>query len=186
MILKASNKNEEADFVYDKLLKERFVFLNGEVNQTSAINVIQELIYLDKKNKKDINLIINSEGGFCSDGFAIISIIECLKSKVNTIGMGKCESMAALILCCGTGHRLALPNTRILIHSIQSGYEGSFNDNKIYWKEHSKIQEMMIEILSRKCKKDKKIIEKDIERDFFLSEKEACEYGLIDGITLKI
>ena len=183
IIEKTSNKEYAYD-LYSRLLKDRIIFLSGEINDSVANIVISELLYLDNINHEDIYLYINSPGGSITSGMSIYDTMNFVSSKVITIGLGMCASMAAFLLSSGNT-RLALPNTEIMIHQPIGGAQGQATDIKIAAERIIKLKEKLNKILAKNTKQDIKKIAEDTERDNFLSADEALEYGLIDKIINK-
>lgn len=183
VIEKSSNKEYAYD-LYSRLLKDRIIFLSGEINDSIANIVISELLYLDNINHEDIYLYINSPGGSITSGMSIYDTMNFVSSKVITIGLGMCASMAAFLLSSGNT-RLALPNTEIMIHQPIGGAQGQATDIKIAAERIIKLKEKLNKILAKNTKQDIKKIAEDTERDNFLSADEALEYGLIDKIINK-
>ena len=183
VIEKSSNKEYAYD-LYSRLLKDRIIFLSGEINDSFANIVVSELLYLDNINHEDIYLYINSPGGSITSGMSIYDTMNFVSSKVITIGLGMCASMAAFLLSSGNT-RLALPNTEIMIHQPIGGAQGQATDIKIAAERIIKLKEKLNKILAKNTKQDIKKIAEDTERDNFLSADEALEYGLIDKIINK-
>ena len=183
VIEKSSNKEYAYD-LYSRLLKDRIIFLSGEINDSVANIVISELLYLDNINHEDIYLYINSPGGSITSGMSIYDTMNFVSSKVITIGLGMCASMAAFLLSSGNT-RLALPNTEIMIHQPIGGAQGQATDIKIAAERIIKLKEKLNKILAKNTKQDIKKIAEDTERDNFLSADEALEYGLTDKIINK-
>ncbi len=183
VIEKSSNKEYAYD-LYSRLLKDRIIFLSGEINDSLANIIVSELLYLDNINHDDIYLYINSPGGSITSGMSIYDTMNFVSSKVITIGLGMCASMAAFLLSSGST-RLALPNTEIMIHQPIGGAQGQATDIKIAAERIIKLKEKLNKILAQNTKQDIKKIIKDTERDNFLSALEAKEYGLIDKIINK-
>lgn len=180
-MVERSSNHEYAYDLYSRLLKDRIVFLTGEINQASANVIISELLYLDSLNHEEICLYINSPGGEVSSGFAIFDTIHFIKSNVRTIVVGMAASMAAFLLASGN-KRCALKNAEVMIHQPLGGIQGQATDIKIVADHILKMKEKLIHILAEKTKKDASTIEKDMERDFYMSSLEALDYGLIDEI----
>ena len=183
VIEKNSNKEYAYD-LYSRLLKDRIIFLSGEINDSVANIVVSELLYLDNINHEDIYLYINSPGGSITSGMSIYDTMNFVSSKVITIGLGMCASMAAFLLSSGNT-RIALPNTEIMIHQPIGGAQGQATDIKIAAERIIKLKEKLNKILAKNTKQDIKKIAEDTERDNFLSADEALEYGLIDKIINK-
>ena len=183
VIEKSSNKEYAYD-LYSRMLKDRIVFLSGEINDASANIVVSELLYLDNQSNEDIYLYINSPGGSITSGMSIYDTINFVKSKVITIGLGMCASMAAFLLSSGS-ERFALPNTEIMIHQPIGGAQGQATDIKIAAERIIKLKEKLNKILAKNTKQNLTKIMEDTERDNFLSADEALKYGLIDKIIKK-
>lgn len=182
-IIEKNYSGEKIYDIYSKLLKERIVFINGEINDNMANLVICQLLYLDSVSSADISLYINSPGGSVTAGLAIYDTINYLKSDVSTVATGLCASMAAIVLAAGTkGKRLSLKNSEIMIHQVLGGVSGQASDIKIQAERILVIKKKLNKILASLCNKTVTRINKDTERDYYLSADEAIEYGLIDSI----
>ena len=182
VIEKESNKEYAFD-LYSRLLNDRIVFLNGEVNDSMASIIVSELLYLDSLNHNDIYLYINSPGGSITSGMAIYDTMNYIKSDIKTICIGLAASMGAFILANGTkGKRCSLPNSEIMIHQPLGGTQGQATDIKIAAERILKIKDKLNHILSNATGKSIETLEKDTERDNFMDPDEALEYGLIDEI----
>lgn len=184
MVVDQTANGERSYDIYSRLLEDRIIFLSGEIDDNTANLVVAQLIYLEGKNPdKDISLYINSPGGSVTAGMAIYDTIQFIKCDVQTICIGMAASMGAFLLASGTkGKRFALPNSEIMIHQPLGGYQGQASDIQIHAEHILKIKEKMNKILSETCGKDLKTIQKDTDRDNFMSASEAKEYGLIDDI----
>ncbi len=180
---KSSNKEYSYD-LYSRLLKDRIIFLVGEINDYNSNIVISELLYLDNQSNEDIYLYINSPGGAITSGMGIYDTMNFIKSKVITIGLGMCASMAAFLLSSGN-IRYALPNTEVMIHQPLGGAQGQATDIKIAAERIIKLKEKLNIILSKNTHQPIEKINQDTERDNFLTAQEAKEYGLIDDIIKK-
>ena len=183
VIEKSSNKEYAYD-LYSRLLKDRIIFLTGEINDSVASIVISELLYLDNLSHEDIYLYINSPGGSITSGMSIYDTMNFIKSKVITIGIGMTASMAAFLLSSGN-IRYALPNTEVMIHQPLGGAQGQATDIKIAAERIIKLKEKLNQILAKNTNQPLEKIYNDTERDNFLSASEALEYGLIDKIIEK-
>ena len=183
VIEKTSNKEYAYD-LYSRLLKDRIVFLTGEINDNLANIVISELLYHDNLCYEDIYLYINSPGGSITAGLSIYDTMNFINSNVCTIGIGMCASMAAFLLSSGS-IRYALPNTEVMIHQPLGGAQGQATDIKIAAERIIKLKEKLNKILAKNTKQTIKKIYEDTERDNFLSAEEALNYGLIDKIINK-
>lgn len=181
------NKNTERVYdIYSRLLKDRIIFLSGEITDDVSNNVISQLLYLDSISNDEISIYINSPGGSITAGMAIYDTINFIKSDVSTICIGIAASMASIILASGTkGKRYILPNSEVMIHQPLGGVQGQATEIKIVADRILYLKDKLNKILADKTNKDLKKIEIDTERDYYLSSKEALEYGLIDKILEK-
>ena len=184
MVVEQSGRSERAYDIYSRLLKERIIFLGTPIDDTVASLIIAQLLFLEAENSdKDIFLYINSPGGYVSSGLGIFDTMNYIKPNVATICMGAASSMAAVLLAGGTpGKRSALPNSRVMIHQPLGGAEGQASDIKIQADEILRLRQKLNSILSKSTKQTIKKIEKDTDRNFFMSAEEAKEYGIIDKI----
>ena len=184
MVVDQKGAGERSYDIYSRLLEDRIIFLNGEIDDSSANLVIAQLIYLEGKDpNKDIFLYINSPGGSVSAGFAIYDTMKYIKCDVTTICIGLAASMGAFLLSSGTkGKRFALPNAEIMIHQPLGGASGQASDIQIQAQHIQKIKVKLNKILSENTGKELKEIEKDTDRDNYMSADEAKKYGLIDQI----
>ena len=172
--------------IFSRLLKNRIIFLSGEIDDNLANSTIAQLLYLDSLNNDDIYLYINSPGGEITSGLAIYDTINYIKSDVSTICIGLAASMGAFLLLSGAkGKRIALENSEIMIHQPLGGVKGQVTDIKIATDRIIKIKKKLNEIISNKTGNNIKKIERDTERDYFMDSKEAKEYGIIDKIINK-
>ena len=179
-------QGERSYDIFSRLLKERIIFISGEINDSLANSVIAELLYLDSINHNDISLYINSPGGVITSGMAIYDTMNFIKSDVATICLGIAASMAAFLLSSGTkGKRYILPNADVMIHQPLGGAEGQATDIKIASDRIVNLRERLNKILSKNTGKSLTKIEKDTERDNKLSAKEALKYGIVDEIIKK-
>lgn len=186
-VIEKSYDGERAFDIYSRLLKERIIFLGEDVNEHTANVVVAQLLHLAYEDpKKDIKLYINSPGGSIYDGLAIYDTIQHVKPDVQTIGIGLQASMGAFLLSSGTkGKRFALPSSRIMIHQPSSGTQGKITDQEISLKEGIFLKKMLNEILAKNTGQKLTKIEKDVERDYWMSAQEAKNYGLIDEVITK-
>ncbi len=180
-VVERSNNHEYAYDLYSRLLKDRIVFLTGEINESTANIVISELLYLDSLSHEEISLYINSPGGEVSSGFAIFDTIHFIKSNVRTIVVGMAASMAAFLLSSGD-KRSALENAEVMIHQPLGGIQGQATDIKIVADHILKMKQKLIKIMAKNTKQKASVIEADMERDFYMSAEEALKYGIIDEI----
>lgn len=182
-IIEKTYNKEYAYDIYSRLLKDRIIFITGEISDNTADTVISELLYLDSLNHDDISIYINSPGGNITSGMAIYDTMNYINSDIVTIGMGLCASMAAFLLSSGTiGKRYLLQNTEVMIHQPLGGAQGQATEIKIAAEHILKIKNKMNKILAKNTKQNIKKIEKDTERDNFMDALEAKKYGLIDEI----
>tara|TARA_B100001750_G_scaffold52261_1_gene39734 strand:+ start:2229 stop:2834 length:606 start_codon:yes stop_codon:yes gene_type:complete len=184
MVVEQSGRTERAYDIYSRLLKERIIFLGTPIDDTVASLIIAQLLFLEAENSdKDIFLYINSPGGYVSAGLGIFDTMNYIKPNVATICMGAASSMAAVLLAGGSpGKRSALPNSRVMIHQPLGGAEGQASDIKIQADEILRLRQRLNTILSKSTKQTIKKIEKDTDRNFFMSANEAKNYGIIDTI----
>ncbi len=171
--------------IYSRLLDDQIIILNGEINDDMAEIIIAQLLYLEAKEfEGNIQLYINSPGGVITAGLAIYDTMQCIKCSVETICVGQAASMAAILLAAGTkGERKAFPNARIMIHQPLGGAQGQASDIDIQAKEINRVKKCLDDILVYHTGQPKEIIERDTDRDFFLTADEAVKYGLIDRIV---
>lgn len=184
MVVEQSNRGERSYDIFSRLLKERIIFVTGEVNDQMADLVIAQLLFLESEDsKKDIQLYINSPGGSVSAGLAIYDTMQYVKPDVSTICVGMAASMGAILLTSGAkGKRYALPNADTLIHQPLGGAQGQASDIEIHAKNILKKRELLNKILSERTGQPLEKIERDTDRDFILTAEEAKEYGLIDEV----
>lgn len=185
-VIEQSGRGERAFDIYSRLLKERIIFLVGPVNDQSANLVVAQLLFLESENPdKDIFLYINSPGGSVTAGMSIYDTMKFIKPNVSTLCLGQAASMGAFLLSAGEkGKRFALPNSRIMIHQplISGGLSGQASDIEIHAKELIKIKEKLNLLLAKHCNRDLADLERDTDRDNYMSADEAKEYGLIDQV----
>ncbi len=184
MVIEQTGRGERSYDIYSRLLKERIIFLHDGVDDNVANLIISQLLFLEAEdNSRDIYLYINSPGGVVTAGMAIFDTMNFIKSKVSTICMGQAASMGAFLLAAGEkGKRYALPNARIMIHQPLGGAQGQATDIEIQTKEILRIKKTLNSILADRTGQKLPKIEKDTERDFYMSAAEAVEYGLIDEV----
>jgi len=187
MVIETSGRGERAYDIYSRLLKERVVFLVGEVNDQTANLVIAQLLFLESENPdKEISLYINSPGGSVSAGLAIFDTMQFIKPDVSTLCMGMAASMGAFLLCAGAkGKRYALPNSRVMIHQPLGGARGQASDIEIQAREILYLRERLNQILADRTGQSIETIAKDTDRDNFMSADQARDYGLIDKVIDK-
>ena len=187
MVVQQTNRGERSYDIYSRLLNDRIVFLSEEVNDVTASLVVAQLLYLEAQDAdKEISLYINSPGGSISSGMAIYDTMNFIKCDMSTICIGMAASMGAFLLAAGAkGKRIALPNSEIMIHQPLGGMQGQATDIKIHADHILRIKDKMNRILAENTGKPLKTIEKDTERDNFMTAQEALEYGLIDKIYEK-
>ncbi len=187
MVVEQTNRGERSYDIYSRLLNDRIIMLTDEINDTTASLVVAQLLYLEAQDPdKDISLYINSPGGSVSAGFAIYDTMNFIKCDVSTICMGMAASMGAFLLSAGAkGKRLALPNSEIMIHQPLGGTRGQASDIKIHADHILKTKAKLNEILAKNTGKPLEVIERDTDRDNFLSAEDACAYGLVDKVIDK-
>lgn len=183
-VIEHNGLNERAYDIYSRLLKERIIFLDGEIDDAKADLVVAQLLFLESEDsKKDISLYINSPGGSVTAGLAIYDTMQCVRPDVSTICMGQAASMAALILAAGAeGKRIILPSARVMIHQPWGGVQGQASDVSIHAKEIIRLKKLSIDYLARHTKQDSAKIAADIERDHFMSAQDAVDYHIVDTI----
>ena len=187
MVIEQSGRGERAYDIYSRLLRERIIFLVGPVNDQTANVVVAQLLFLESENPdKDIHFYINSPGGSVSAGMSIFDTMQFIKPDVSTMCMGIAASMGAFLLAAGAkGKRLALPNSRVMIHQPSGGAQGQATDIEIQAREILKLRESLNIILAERTGQTLDKIRADSERDFFMSASEAKEYGLVDQVLVK-
>jgi len=187
IVVEQTGMGERSYDIYSRLLKDRIVFLDGDINDISADLVVAQLLFLDGQDtEKDINLYINSPGGSVTAGLAIYDTIQHVKSNVQTICLGQAASMAALILTAGSaGKRMILPSSRVLIHQPWGGAQGQARDIGIQSKEIVRLKKLIIEYFAKHSGKSIEQISSDMERDFYMSAQDAVEYGIADSILTR-
>ena len=187
MVVEQTNRGERSYDIYSRLLEDRNIFLDGEINDQTANLVIAQLIYLEGKDPdKDIMMYINSPGGSVVSGLAIYDTMNYIKCDVSTICIGLAASMAAILLSSGAkGKRIALPNSEVMIHQPLGGFQGQASDIKIHAEHIMKTRKVLNKILSENTGVDIKKIEDDTDRDNIMSAEEAKKYGLVDKIYAK-
>ena len=182
-VVEKHNNYERAYDIYSRLLKDRIIILSGEITDESANIVVAQLLYLDSINNDDISLYINSPGGSVTAGMAILDTMNFIKSDVSTICIGMAASMAAFLLSSGTsGKRCCLENSEIMIHQPLGGAQGQATEIKIAAERIIKMKDKLNKMLSKNTSQPLEKIEQDTERDYYLSSKEALDYGIIDKI----
>ncbi|MBA4254488.1 MAG: ATP-dependent Clp endopeptidase, proteolytic subunit ClpP [Polaromonas sp.] len=187
MVIEQSGRGERAYDIYSRLLKERVVFLVGPVNDQSANLVVAQLLFLESENPdKDISFYINSPGGSVSAGMSIFDTMNFIKPDVSTLCMGMAASMGAFLLAAGTkGKRFSLPNSRVMIHQPLGGAQGQATDIEIHAREILRLRGDLNRVLSEQTGQPLEKIERDTERDYFMSASEAQAYGLVDKVISK-
>ena len=187
MVIEQSGRGERAYDIYSRLLRERIIFLVGPVNDQTANVVVAQLLFLESENAdKDIHFYINSPGGSVSAGMSIFDTMQFIKPDVSTMCMGIAASMGAFLLSAGAkGKRLALPNSRVMIHQPSGGAQGQASDIEIQAREILKLRESLNMILAERTGQTLEKIRLDSERDFFMSANEAKDYGLVDQVLVK-
>jgi len=186
-VIEQTGRGERSYDIYSRLLKDRIIMLSGEVNDAVASSIVAQLLFLEAQDPdKDIYFYINSPGGVITSGLSIFDTMHYIKPDIVTICIGQAASMGAFLLASGTkGKRYALPHARIMIHQPLGGAQGQATDIQIQAQEIQRLKETLNEILAEKTGKKLKTIEKDTDRDFFMSSDEAVAYGLIDKVLTK-
>ena len=186
MVIEQSGRGERAYDIYSRLLKERVIFLVGPVNDATANLVVAQLLFLEAENPdKDIHFYINSPGGAVTAGLSIYDTMQFIKPDVSTLCLGQACSMGAFLLTAGAkGKRFALPNSRVMIHQPMGGFQGQASDIAIHAKEILSLRAKLNEIMALHTGQPVERIERDTDRDNFLSAQEAAEYGLVDKVLL--
>ena len=187
MVVERTGIGERSYDIYSRLLKDRIIFIDGEINDLTADLVVAQLLFLESQDpERDISIYINSPGGSVTAGLAVYDTIQYIKPDVQTIAMGQASSMGAILLACGTaGKRMALPSARILIHQPWGGAQGQAIDIGIQAKEIVRLKQLLIKYFANHTGKKEKDIASDLERDNFMSAEEAMKYGLIDNILIR-
>lgn len=186
-VIEKSAYGERVYDIYSRLLKERIIFLGGPISDVLASAVIAQLLFLDSQDpKKDIQLYVNSPGGVVTAGLAIYDTMQYVKADISTICIGIAASMGAVLLVAGAkGKRYILPNSEVLLHQVMGGVEGQAVDIDIAARQIIKVKDRLNQILAKHTEQDIKRIEKDTDRDFFMSAEEAKAYGVVDKILRK-
>lgn len=184
MVIQKSPEGERAYDIYSRLLKERIIFLGEPIDDAVANTLIAQLLFLDAEtSKEDIKLYINSPGGAVTSAMALYDTMQHIKADVSTICLGQAASAAAVLLACGAkGKRFSLPNARVLIHQVMGGVEGQQKDVEIQAREMMRIKNQINAILAKHTNQPISKIEKDTDRDYFMTAEEAKKYGIIDKI----
>jgi ATP-dependent Clp protease protease subunit len=184
MVIETSGRGERAYDIYSRLLKERVVFLVGPVTETSANLVVAQFLFLESENsEKDIHFYINSPGGMVSAGLAIYDTMQYIKPVVSTLCIGQAASMGALLLTAGAkGKRYCLPNSRVMIHQPLGGFQGQASDIEIHAREILYLKARLNEIMAKHTGRPVSDVEKDTDRDNFMSATESVSYGLVDAV----
>ena len=187
MVVEQSSKGERAYDIYSRLLKERIIFLTGQINDTVASLVTAQLLFLEAEDpKKEIYLYINSPGGLVTAGLGIYDTMQYVKPDISTLCMGQAASMGSFLLAAGTkGKRFSLPNSRIMVHQPSAGFQGQATDIQIHAKEILSLKEKLNKIYSKHTGKAVDEISKALERDYFMTAEEAKKFGLIDSVVEK-
>ena len=186
-VIETTGRGERAFDIYSRLLKERIVFLTGQVNDEVASLICAQLLFLEAENpKKEISFYINSPGGVVTSGLAILDTMNYIRCPVSTVVMGQAASMGSLLLCCGTkGRRFALPNARVMIHQPSGGFQGQATDIEIHAREILSIKARLNQIYVAQTGQKLSVIEKAMERDNFMTAEEAKDFGLIDEVIVQ-
>jgi ATP-dependent Clp protease, protease subunit len=183
-VIERSGNAERSYDIFSRLLKDRIIFVDGEITDVTADLVVAQILYLESENpEKDISMYINSPGGSVTAGLAIFDTMQYVKCPIQTICLGQAASMGAILLAGGTdGKRYALPSSRVMIHQPWGGVEGQESDIAIQAKEILRLKKITIEYFAQHIHKSEEIVRADMERDFYMSAQEAQEYGIVDHI----
>lgn len=186
-VIEKSAYGERAYDIYSRLLKDRIIFLGTPIDDLVANSIIAQMLFLESQDKdKEIKFYINTPGGSVTSGLAIYDTMQYIKPDVSTICIGMAASMGAILLAAGAkGKRFTLPNSEIMIHQVMGGAQGQASDIEIHAKHILKVKDKLNSILAQHCGKEKKIVEKDADRDNFMSAEDAKAYGLVDEIIRK-
>ena len=184
IVIEQTGIGERSYDIYSRLLKDRIIFIDGEINDLTADLTVAQLLFLESQDpEKDISVYVNSPGGSVTAGLAIYDTIQYIRPDVQTICLGQASSMGALILACGTaGKRFALPSSRVLIHQPWGGAQGQASDISLQAKEILRLKRLTVEYFALHSGKSPEALAKDMERDFFMSAEEALQYGLVDRV----
>ncbi|MEM9105772.1 MAG: ATP-dependent Clp protease proteolytic subunit [Pseudomonadota bacterium] len=184
MVVEQSNRGERSFDIYSRLLRERIVFLNGEVNDAVSALVCAQLLVLEADNpKKPIHLYINSPGGVITSGMAMYDTMQFIQAPVHTLCMGTARSMGSFLLMAGEpGHRAALPNANLLVHQPSGGFQGQASDISIHAEEIQKTKQRVCSLYAEHCGQNLEEVERALDRDNFMTAQEALEWGLIDRV----
>ena len=187
MVVEQTSRGERSYDIYSRLLKERVIFLNGEVNDQTANLVVAQLLFLESENPdKDISFYINSPGGAVTAGMSIYDTMQFIKPDVATLCVGQAASMGAVLLAAGkAGKRYCLPHSSVMIHQPLGGFQGQASDIEITAREIQKLKKELYEIISHHTKKDYKTVWKDSDRDYWMTSEEAKKYGMIDEVLIR-
>ena len=187
MVIEQTGVGERSYDIFSRLLKERIIFLDGEIQDATADLVVAQLLYLESQDpERDISIYINSPGGSVTAGLAIYDTMQYIRPHVQTICLGQAASMAALLLTAGSpGKRFALPSSRVMIHQPWGGAQGQATDIGIHAKEIIRLKKLSIDYFANHTGKAREEIAKDLERDYFLTASEAVSYGLVDSILTR-
>ena len=187
MVVEQTGRGERAYDIYSRLLKDRIIFIDSEIDDVTSNLVIAQLLFLEGEDPdRDIFLYLNSPGGLITSGLAIYDTMQYVRPDISTICIGQAASMAAVLLCSGAkGKRYALPNARLMIHQPLGGAQGQATDIEIAAKEIMRNRELLEEILVQHTGQTAETIHRDADRDFYMSAKEAVEYGLVDEVLLR-
>lgn len=187
VVIEQTGIGERSYDIYSRLLKDRIIFIDGEIHDINADVVVAQLLFLESQDQdRDISLYINSPGGSVTAGLAIYDTIQYIQSDVQTICMGQAASMGALLLASGTpGKRLSLPSARVLLHQPWGGVQGQASDIGIQAREIVRLKNLIIDIFVKHTGKKSDIIISDLERDFFMSAEESRAYGIVDNVLIR-
>ena len=187
IVIEQTSRGERSYDIYSRLLKDRIVFVDGEIHDVTADLVVAQLLFLESQDpEKDIHVYINTPGGSVTAGLAIYDTVQYIRSDVQTICLGQAASMGALLLACGTaGKRFALPSSRMMIHQPWGGVSGQASDVGIQARELTRVKRLIVKYFAAHTGRDEESVSGDLERDYYMSAEEAVEYRLVDRILVR-
>lgn len=186
-VIEQTGRGERSYDIYSRLLEDRIIFVDGEIRDETADLIVAQILFLESQSaEKDISMYINSPGGSVTAGLAIYDTMRYVKCDIQTICIGQAASMAAVLLSGGAkGKRMALPSSRVMIHQPWGGAEGQATDIAIHAKEILRLKKILTKFIAENCGKNEEQVSKDMERDFYMSAHEACDYGIVDKVMAK-
>ena len=182
MVIEEEQGTRYSSDIFTRMLKDRQIFVVGEVNQDMAISVVSQMLYLDALNHNDITLVLSSPGGSCLDGMSIVDTMYSIQSKTNIMCFGLAASMGSVILAAGTGKRTLLPHAQVMIHNPSTGMQGQFYDLENNFEHLKRTRETLFKVYTNKTKIDRKTLEEKLTKDWWLTPQEAVDWGVADEI----